>query len=52
MDFQIGYKERLEQSLENLEKFKEVNVVEGVRHELDSIEKFYKSQLWDLRALK
>lgn len=52
MDFQIGYKERLEQSLENLEKFKEVNVVEGVRHEFDSIEKFYKSQLWDLRALK
>jgi predicted DNA-binding protein len=52
MDFQIGYKERLEQSLENLEKFKEVNVVEGVRHEIDSIEKFYKAELWNLRALK
>lgn len=52
MDFQIGYKERLEQSLENLEKFKEMSVVSGIKHELASIEKFYKSQLWDLRALK
>lgn len=52
MDFQTGYKERLERSLENLQRFKEENVVEGVRHEFDSIEKFYKAQLWDLRALK
>jgi hypothetical protein len=52
MDFQTGYKERLEQSLENLQRFKEENVVEGVRYEFDSIEKFYKAQLWDLRALK
>lgn len=52
MDFQTGYKQRLEQSLENLEKFKEENVVEGVRHEFDSIEKFYKAELWNLRALK
>lgn len=52
MDFQKIYKERLEQSLKNLQAFRELNVTEGVQYEFDSIEKFYKSQLWDLRALK
>lgn len=46
------HKARLEQSLDLLEEFRGKASTDGIEYELNSIAKFYKSKLYDLRHIQ
>lgn len=45
-------KKRFEDSLDELYSFRYKAYTRDIEHELNSIEKYYKSKLWDLKDVK